>query len=59
MDRWGLKASAKFISFMKTMPEQHPDCFKSVQGGVYKGYVDVNHSFYETIVAARKAKIGS
>jgi len=50
---------AKFISFMKAMPTDNPECFKSVQGGVYKGFVDVNHSFYETIVAARKAKIGS
>ncbi len=50
---------AKFVSFMKAMPEKHPDCFKSVQGGEYKGFVDVDHSFYETIVAARKAKIGS
>jgi len=50
---------AKFIDFMKAMPEDHPDCFKSVQGGEYKGFVDVDHSFYETIVAARKAKIGS
>lgn len=50
---------AKFISFMKGMPENHPKCFSSVQGGVYKGFIDVDHSFYETIVAARKAKIGS
>ncbi|WP_421849453.1 phosphonate ABC transporter substrate-binding protein [Oricola sp.] len=50
---------AKFIAFMKTMPEAHPDCFASVQGGQYKDYIDVDHSFYETIVAARKAKIGS
>jgi len=50
---------AKFISFMKAMPTDNPECFKSVQGGVYKGFVDVNHTFYETIVAARKAKIGS
>ncbi len=49
----------KFISFMKAMPEKHPECFASVQGGEYKGFIDVDHSFYETIVAARKAKIGS
>lgn len=50
---------AKFIDFMKVMPEQHPKCFAAIQGGEYKGYVEVDHSFYETIVAARKAKIGS
>lgn len=50
---------AKFITFMKDMPVSHPECFASVQGGEYKGFVDVDHSFYETIVAARKAKIGS
>lgn len=50
---------AKFVTFMKDMPMSHPECFASVQGGEYKGFVDVDHSFYETIVAARKAKIGS
>ncbi|TCD13373.1 phosphonate ABC transporter substrate-binding protein [Oricola cellulosilytica] len=50
---------AKFVEFMKAMPEQHPDCFASIQGGEYKSFTDVDHSFYETIVAARKAKIGS
>lgn len=50
---------AKFIEFMKTMPEDHPACFRSVQGGDFAGFTDVDHSFYETIVAARKAKIGS
>jgi phosphonate transport system substrate-binding protein len=50
---------AKFISYMKALPESDPDCFSAIQGGDYKGFVDVDHSFYETIVAARKAKIGS
>ncbi|MEN0041215.1 MAG: phosphonate ABC transporter substrate-binding protein [Pseudomonadota bacterium] len=50
---------AKFISFMKALPKSNPDCFQAIQGGVYSDYVDVDHSFYATIVAARKAKIGS
>lgn len=50
---------AKFVDFMKAMPEAHPDCFASVQGGDYSDYTDVDHSFYETIVAVRKATIGS
>jgi phosphonate transport system substrate-binding protein len=50
---------AKFISYMKALPESDPACFSAIQGGDYKGFVDVDHSFYETIVAARKAKIGS
>jgi len=50
---------AKFISFMKDLPESDPDCFSAIQGGDYKGFVDVDQSFYETIIAARKAKIGS
>ena len=50
---------AKFISWMKALPESDPDCFSAIQGGDYKGFVDVDQSFYETIIAARKAKIGS
>jgi phosphonate transport system substrate-binding protein len=50
---------AKFISYMKALPESDPACFSAIQGGDYKGFIDVDHSFYETIVAARKAKIGS
>jgi len=50
---------AKFVEFMKALPENDPECFSAIQGGNFKGFVDVDHSFYETIVAARKAKIGS
>lgn len=50
---------AKFVSFMKALPEADPDCFAAIQGGDFKSFTDVDHSFYETIVAARKAKIGS
>ncbi len=50
---------AKFVDYMKALPEADPECFSAIQGGDYKGFIDVDHSFYETIVAARKAKIGS
>ena len=50
---------AKFITWMKALPESDPACFSAIQGGDYKGYVDVDQSFYETIIAARKAKIGA
>lgn len=49
---------AKFKDFMMNLPETNPDCFSAIQGGTYNGFVEVDHSFYETIVAARKAKIG-
>ncbi|MEL6920651.1 MAG: phosphate/phosphite/phosphonate ABC transporter substrate-binding protein, partial [Pseudomonadota bacterium] len=50
---------AKFVDFMKALPEADRDCFMAIQGGDFAGFTDVDHSFYETIVAARKAKIGS
>lgn len=49
---------AKFKDFMMNLPKTNPDCFSAIQGGTYNGFVEVDHSFYETIVAARKAKIG-
>jgi phosphonate transport system substrate-binding protein len=49
----------KFVEFMKALPEANPDCFAAIQGGDFKGFTEVDHTFYETIVAARKAKIGS
>lgn len=50
---------AKFVDFMKALPESDPECFSAIQGGDYKGFVEVDSSFYETIIAARKATIGS
>ena len=50
---------AKFVDFMKALPETDKDCFAAIQGGDFTGFTEVNHPFYETIVAARKAKIGS
>ena len=49
----------KFVAFMKALPETDKECFAAIQGGDFKAFTDVDHSFYETIVAARKATIGS
>ncbi|OCW57831.1 phosphonate ABC transporter substrate-binding protein [Hoeflea olei] len=49
----------KFKAFMMALPEKDPACFSAIQGGDYKGYTEVNPEFYEAIIAARKAKIGS
>ena len=49
---------AKFKAFMMAMPEANPDCFKAIQGGDFKGFVEVNSDFYKPIIAARKSTIG-
>ena len=49
---------AKFISFMKALPETDKDCFAAIQGGDFTGFTDVDRSFYDTIIAARQATIG-
>ena len=49
----------KFKDFMLALPENNPDCFAAIQGGIYSGFTEVNEDFYKTIIAARKAKIGS
>ena len=49
----------KFKDFMMALPEKDPQCFSAIQGGDYKGFTEVDENFYKTIIAARKAKIGS
>ena len=49
----------KFKDFMMALPESDPACFSAIQGGDYKGFTEVTPEFYEAIIAARKAKIGS
>jgi phosphonate transport system substrate-binding protein len=51
-------SKAKFKEFMMKLPETDPACFKAVQGGDFKGFVDVNAEFYAPIIEARKAAIG-
>lgn len=50
---------AKFKAMLMKLPESDPQCFAAVEGGDFKGYAEVTPDFYATIVAARKAKIGS
>ncbi|MCY6382036.1 phosphonate ABC transporter substrate-binding protein [Hoeflea prorocentri] len=50
---------AKFKEFMMALPQKDPACFSAIQGGDYKGFTEVDENFYKTIIAARKAKIGS
>ena len=49
----------KFKDFMMKLPESDPECFSAIQGGDYKAFTEVTPAFYEAIIAARKAKIGS
>lgn len=48
-----------FKALMVGMPESDPECFSAIQGGDFKGYVEVTPDFYKPIIAARKAAIGS
>ncbi|QPC86157.1 phosphonate ABC transporter substrate-binding protein [Mesorhizobium sp. NBSH29] len=49
----------KFAEFMKNLPESDPECFSAIQGGDFKGYTEVTPEFYQPIIDARKAQIGS
>ncbi len=49
----------KFKNFMMKLPESDPDCFAAIQGGDYKGFTEVTPEFYQAIIEARRAKIGS
>ena len=49
----------EFKDFMMKLPESDPECFSAIQGGDYKAFTEVTPAFYEAIIAARKAKIGS
>ena len=49
----------KFKQFMLDLPTSDPSCFSAIQGGDFKSFTEVDKSFYDAIIAARKAKIGS
>lgn len=49
----------RFKEFMMALPQKDPECFSAIQGGEYSGFTEVDENFYKTIIAARKAKIGS
>jgi phosphonate transport system substrate-binding protein len=52
-------AKQKITDFLTKLPETDPACFSAIQGGDYKGYSPVTPEFYQPIIDARKAKIGS
>ncbi len=49
----------KFKAFMVDLPKSDPACFSAIQGGDYTGYTEVTPAFYQPIIDARKAQIGS
>lgn len=48
-----------FKAFMMELPESDPNCFSAIQGGDFKGFTEVTPAFYEPIIDARRALIGS
>ncbi|MBL8584310.1 MAG: phosphonate ABC transporter substrate-binding protein [Rhizobiaceae bacterium] len=59
--RTGLDAGVKekFKAFMMDLPTKDPACFSAIQGGDFKSYMEVTPAFYQPIIDARKAQIGS
>jgi phosphonate transport system substrate-binding protein len=49
----------KFKAFMIDLPRSDPACFSAIQGGDYTSYTEVTPAFYQPIIDARKAQIGS
>ncbi|GAA2884850.1 phosphonate ABC transporter substrate-binding protein [Aminobacter sp. P9b] len=49
----------KFKDYMVKLPETDPACFSAIQGGDFKGYTEVTPDFYQPVIDARKAQIGS
>jgi phosphonate transport system substrate-binding protein len=52
-----VRAHQVMVGMKQWIHENDPQCSENVANGVVKAWVPVDHSFYETIVAARKAKI--
>ena len=53
----GIKA--KFKQFMVDLPKTDKACFSAIQGGDFTGFTEVTPEFYQPIIDARKAQIGS
>ena len=47
----------KLRASLVSMPTDDPECFANTQHGELSGFLEVTPKFYETIIAARKAKI--
>ncbi len=43
---------------MTDLPQSDSECFSAIQGGDYKGFVEVTPAFYKPIIDARRATIG-
>jgi len=48
-----------FKQFMMDLPKSDPECFSAIQGGDFSGFIEVTPEFYQPIIDARKAQIGS
>ena len=51
-------AKDAFKQFMMDLPTRDAECFSAVQGGDFKGMVEVTPAFYDPIIKARKSLIG-
>jgi phosphonate transport system substrate-binding protein len=49
----------KFKQFMVDLPKTDKECFSAIQGGDFTGFTEVTPEFYQPIIDARKAQIGS
>lgn len=49
----------RFKEFMVDLPKSDPACFSAIQGGDFTGFTEVTPEFYQPIIDARKAQIGS
>lgn len=58
--RSGLPEETKLAikDFLMALPETDYECFRAAQSGDYNGFVEVDPSFYQPIIDARKATIG-
>ncbi len=52
-----VRAHQVMIGMKQWIHENDPKCSENVANGIVKKWVPVDHSFYESVVAARKAKI--
>jgi phosphonate transport system substrate-binding protein len=50
---------AKFKDYMLNLPKADAACFSAIQGGNFTGFTEVTTEFYQPIIDARKAQIGS
>ena len=57
--RKGMSDDAKkaVVSMMQWIHENDPKCSENIASGVVREWVEVDHSFYDSIVKARKAKL--